>query len=191
MSSRVIVKFYQDLCWQVPGMYFSLSSPQILLDFVTFNVEFVYALSDWWFKKASTISISCLVASNVRNNVCVSWLYLCFIDYLINFHYYPASPRYSSAKVKIASWHTIQENYSSENIFLISERKEKNDQYQGEVETLSAWKVELCGIKNIYKVILIINDLKYGQIPSCRRTQQVKRKLEFLLIPHPCPFFTL
>ena len=73
--------------------------------------------------------------------MCVSWLYLCFIDYLINFHYYPASPRYSSAKVKITSWHTIQENCSSENIFLILERKEKMTNIRGEVETLSAWRV--------------------------------------------------
>ena len=80
--------------------------------------------------------------------MCVSLLYLCFIDYLINFHYYPASPRYSSAKVKITSWHTIQENYSSEIIFLISKRKEKMTDIRGK------WKryrlVELCGMKNIY-----------------------------------------
>ena len=53
--------------------------------------------------------------------MCVYWLYLCIIDYLINFHYYPASPRYSSAKVKITSRHTIWKNTSSENIFLISQ----------------------------------------------------------------------
>ena len=73
--------------------------------------------------------------------MCVYWLYLCIIDYLINFHYYPASPRYSSAKVKITSRHTIWKNTSSENIFLISVRNQKNDQYQKELETLSAWKV--------------------------------------------------
>ena len=61
-SSCVKVKFYQDLCWQVPGIYLSLSSPQILLDFVTFIGIFLYAFYQYMMIKKASIHIlpSCL-----------------------------------------------------------------------------------------------------------------------------------